>query len=55
MPHKKGHCLTDEGNIIEDCIDRMSDEEVGKYSEHIGSARAARKSSTAYALDGSDY
>ena len=55
MPHKKGHCLTDEGNIIEDCIDRMNDEEISKYSEHIGSARAARKSSTEYALDGSDY
>ena len=55
MPHKKGHCLTDEGNIIEDCIERMNDEEVSKYSEQIGAARSARKTSTEYALDGSDY
>ena len=55
MPHKKGHCLTPDGNIIEDCIERMSDEEVSKYSEHIGASKRARTTSTEYALDGSDY
>ena len=55
MPHKKGHCLTPDGNIVEECIERMNDEDVSKYSEQIGAARAARKSSTEYALDGSDY
>jgi len=55
MPHKKGHCLTDEGNIIEDCIERMSDEEVSKHSDKITAYRSARKTSTEYALDGSDY
>jgi len=55
MPHKKGHCLTPDGNVIEDCIERMSDEEVSKYSEHIERSKSARKTSTEYALDGSDY
>tara|TARA_Y100001951_G_scaffold96103_1_gene94413 strand:- start:133 stop:345 length:213 start_codon:yes stop_codon:yes gene_type:complete len=35
MPHKKGHCLTEDGNIIQDCIDRMSDEEYSKHSDSI--------------------
>tara|TARA_B100000470_G_scaffold160316_1_gene125624 strand:- start:1278 stop:1418 length:141 start_codon:yes stop_codon:yes gene_type:complete len=35
MPHKKGHCLTDDGNIINDCIDRMSEEEYMNYSDDI--------------------
>jgi len=52
MPHKKGHCLTDDGNIIEDCIERMSDEEVSKHSDKIA---AYRRTKTDYALDGSDY
>ena len=42
MPHKKGHCLTDDGNIIEDCMDAMNASEYAKYNPMAEPYRKSR-------------
>ena len=42
MPHKKGHCLTEDGNIIEDCMDAMNSSEYAKYNPVAEQYRGSR-------------